>query len=322
MQVSIIIPVYKAEKYIRTCLNSIQAQTYSDFEAIIIDDGSPDQSGTICDEYARKDNRFHVLHQENQGVNQTRNIGIQRAQGEYIFWCDADDYVSPHWLETIMRVFKQTESDIVRFGAQNFGVGWQGRPEFCVEKSMEDLRKDAIVGRNYFGPLWNFAARRGLWKGEYVPDNISEDGYLTACLLMKAQRVVTIPEVLYYHLVDNPQSVTHEIDKDVYFNSFVIWKYRMEKCEKLFPEEIAYCIPRLLSNGVRAYCLSLIYGNLSRTKKLEIVETLKGLRKYRIGGRYRDKILRWCILRGYMWPCRLYAIHKKKKQIRKNRKIS
>lgn len=98
-EASIIVPVYQAEDYLHKCLDSILHQSFSDFEVILVDDGSTDRSGHICDEYASMDTRFHVFHQKNQGVTAARRAGMGRAQGKYIFWVDADDYVSNQLLE-------------------------------------------------------------------------------------------------------------------------------------------------------------------------------------------------------------------------------
>lgn len=96
--ISIIIPVYKTENTIRRCLDSIQRQSYEDWEAIVVDDGSPDKAGEICDEYERTDSRFRVIHQQNGGVSSARNAGLSIAKGEYIAFCDSDDYVAKDWL--------------------------------------------------------------------------------------------------------------------------------------------------------------------------------------------------------------------------------
>lgn len=96
--ISIIVPVYKAELYIHRCIDSILAQSYTDFELLLIDDGSPDNSVAICDEYVAKDSRVRVLHKENGGVSSARNLGLDNARGEYVTFCDADDYVDTEWL--------------------------------------------------------------------------------------------------------------------------------------------------------------------------------------------------------------------------------
>ena len=98
-EISIIIPVYKAEKYLRRCLDSVLSQTLSNWECILVDDGSPDQSGAICDEYAAKDSRFRVIHKPNGGVSSARNEGLDTAKGEFICFIDSDDWVGPKYLE-------------------------------------------------------------------------------------------------------------------------------------------------------------------------------------------------------------------------------
>ena len=102
-RVSIIVPVYKTEKYIHRCIDSILAQTFTDFELILVDDGSPDNCGAICDEYAAKDSRIKVIHKENGGASSARNAGIDAARGEHLMFCDSDDVASPVWTERLMR---------------------------------------------------------------------------------------------------------------------------------------------------------------------------------------------------------------------------
>ena len=97
--ISVIVPVYKAEKYLRRCIDSILAQTYTDFELLLIDDGSPDRSGEICDEYAKQDSRVRVFHKPNAGVSSARNLGLDNAKGDWITFVDADDYLAPDWCQ-------------------------------------------------------------------------------------------------------------------------------------------------------------------------------------------------------------------------------
>lgn len=114
--ISVIVPIYKAEKYIHRCIDSILAQSYTDFELLLIDDGSPDNCGAICDEYAAKDSRIRVFHKENGGVSSARNLGLDNAQGEYITFCDADDYVGTEWLS----VYSDAMDLSVDFAVQGF----------------------------------------------------------------------------------------------------------------------------------------------------------------------------------------------------------
>ncbi len=101
-QISIIVPVYKAEKFIHRCVDSILSQTFRDFELILVDDGSPDNCGSICDKYAAKESRVRVIHQENSGASAARNAGLDSATGDYIAFCDSDDLVSSKWLEHLV----------------------------------------------------------------------------------------------------------------------------------------------------------------------------------------------------------------------------
>ena len=109
-KISVIVPVYNAEKYLHRCIDSILAQTFSDFELLLIDDGSTDKSGDICDEYAKKDKRIRVFHKENGGVSSARNVGLDNARGEWITFCDADDWVEKDWL---LKFSKDFDIDIV-----------------------------------------------------------------------------------------------------------------------------------------------------------------------------------------------------------------
>lgn len=112
-KVSIIVPVYKAEKYINRCIDSILAQTYTDWELLLVDDGSPDRSGEICDEYAKKDSRIRVFHKENGGVSSARQMGQDKASGEYTIHADPDDWMEPTMLEELYAKAKEDDADMV-----------------------------------------------------------------------------------------------------------------------------------------------------------------------------------------------------------------
>ena len=115
---SIIVPVYKVEPYIHRCVDSILDQTFTDFELILVDDGSPDNCPAICDEYAAKDSRIHVIHKENGGLSSARNKGLEMAQGKYILFCDSDDYVSAYWCETLLNAAWGKEHSFIFGGIQ------------------------------------------------------------------------------------------------------------------------------------------------------------------------------------------------------------
>ena len=111
--ISIIVPVYKAEKYLVQCVNSLLNQTYKNLEIILIDDGSPDNSGKMCDAFERNDQRIYVIHQTNRGVSAARNAGIRVATGEYICFVDADDWAVPQYIMELWKLSKQYQADAV-----------------------------------------------------------------------------------------------------------------------------------------------------------------------------------------------------------------
>ena len=105
--ISVIVPIYKVEKYLRRCVDSILNQSYTDFELLLIDDGSPDNCPQICDEYARRDDRVRVFHKPNGGLSDARNYGIDRMKGDYVSFIDSDDYVGPDYLKILMDLIKE-----------------------------------------------------------------------------------------------------------------------------------------------------------------------------------------------------------------------
>lgn len=110
--VSVIVPIYNVEKYLKKCVDSVIAQTYENIEIILVDDGSPDNCGAICDEYGKKDKRVRIIHKQNGGLSDARNVGIDTCRGKYISFVDSDDFVSPFFLEILYNAIKQNDADI------------------------------------------------------------------------------------------------------------------------------------------------------------------------------------------------------------------
>lgn len=152
--ISIIIPVYKVEQYLPKCLDSILAQTFSDFEALLINDGSPDRSGTIAEDYAAHDSRIKVFHKENGGVSSARNYGLQQARGQYIAFCDSDDWVEPDWLETLYQQMNFYSVDLSVCGMLKENEA--GKILFSIEedqvyvKNKEEILLTLFEGDKYY----------------------------------------------------------------------------------------------------------------------------------------------------------------------------
>lgn len=138
MEISVIVPVYNKEKYISRMLGDISNQSFEDFECIIVDDGSTDSSGEICDEFAAKDKRFCVQHVPNGGVSRARNIGLTRATGQYVTFIDADDHIEPDYLMQLYTDIESSRADMVVAGLEKF---WEdGHPPFTTEVPYDGVR--------------------------------------------------------------------------------------------------------------------------------------------------------------------------------------
>jgi len=167
--VSIIVPVYQAEAYIARCIQSILAQVYPAYELILIDDGCTDASGRICDEYAYKDDRIRVIHQENRGAAAARNAGLDAAQGQYVMFCDADDVVSPMWVKRLMEL--RDDERLV----QPIGAYCSKHSELGQCKELEIAKQKPYCRDDYYA--LNLSGLAGyLWNALYRMDVIREHG--------------------------------------------------------------------------------------------------------------------------------------------------
>lgn len=161
MKISVVIPVYNKEAYVRQCLTKALSQDYDDYEVIAVDDGSRDSSGTICDEMARENPRLRVIHKENGGVTAARRTGVEEAHGQYIMFCDSDDALMPHALRLTIEAMEANNADEVIAPYQNqYGVltdsGIRG------QIATTDIIKDFLGLRNNFPPIWDILLRRDI----------------------------------------------------------------------------------------------------------------------------------------------------------------
>lgn len=160
-KISVIVPVYNVEKYLYRCIDSILAQTFTDFELLLIDDGSKDKSGEICDEYARKDKRLRVFHKENGGVSSARNVGLDNALGEYICFCDADDWVDVYWLKAFVNKFPGNLI-VQGYKCKSFNSDyWENRqiPNMCLPV---DSALKCLYEHENMGYLWCRCFRKSI----------------------------------------------------------------------------------------------------------------------------------------------------------------
>ena len=147
--ISIIIPVYKTEQYLKRCVDSVLNQTYQELECILVDDGSPDEAGKICDEYKKKDARIKVIHKENGGLSSARNAGLDIAKGDYIGFVDSDDFIHPQMYEMLVDVLEKTESGMSCCESTSCQVNESiAKTSYKIENILDDVkvyRSDEII---------------------------------------------------------------------------------------------------------------------------------------------------------------------------------
>ena len=158
--VSIIVPVYNAEKTLERCVDSILNQTYQDFELLLVDDGSPDGSGALCDAYARQDSRVRVFHQENAGVSAARNLALDHAAGEYLQFLDSDDWITPDATSSLVRAAREHQCDLVIadfYRVCGDRVSRKGDIDDPVVLTQEEYAAHMMENPAdfYYGVLWN-----------------------------------------------------------------------------------------------------------------------------------------------------------------------
>ena len=206
--ISVIVPVYKVEPYLRRCVDSILGQTFTDFELILVDDGSPDNCPAICDEYAVKDSRVHVIHQENGGLSAARNAGIDASSGEYLMFIDSDDFISKIMLETLYLRIKTTKTKMAVCGIYCIDEHGQDTGESaCCPISYEVISANEFLKRLYelhgwfYVPACNKLYHKSLFSGISFPTGmLHEDEFVIADLVFAADIIACVPDKLYYYV--------------------------------------------------------------------------------------------------------------------------
>lgn len=206
--VSVIIPIYNSEKYLQKCIDSITAQTYSDLEIILVDDGSTDCSGTICDDYQSRDNRITVIHQKNCGQAEARNNGLAHASGQYIYFQDSDDLLYPEAISHLDSYIKQEQADIVLFDAETvfedfndktYSEDLKRRQHFSTQQGAMML-SELLSNQAFLScPYLHFFSREFLEniKFHFPKLAMHEDECVFPSVYVKAHRIAHLHEVLY-----------------------------------------------------------------------------------------------------------------------------
>lgn len=281
--ISVIVPVYNVEKYLRNCLDSIINQTYTDLEIILIDDGSTDKSGAICDEYAQKDARIKVVHKENGGLSSARNVGLDVASGEYVTFIDSDDYIEFDTVSSVVDAISKEHVEIVLIREKQVNIKGEttkivgDKPTNTTFFKDKDFLIDLVFDKQVNGACDKF------YKREFIRDlrfeegrHHGEDMLFNVCYLDCVKNVGYIDSIKYSY-VANEGSVTHSSfnshsEDNIYFKDkvYAIVKDKYPKYSNILARR---CFVARLT------LLRLIYNSRKNKQQLKLIKEIQNYLK-------------------------------------------
>ena len=284
--ISVIIPVYNVEEYLRECVDSVLNQTYQNFEVILVDDGSTDSSGQICDEYVEKDERITVIHQKNGGLSVARNTGLSDANGNYVYFLDSDDYIAENTFESLLTIAKKDNSDIVFFDAVSFA----DKNDFTVKQNY--IRKNKYktdCGINIFCQMtenkeFHSAVYLMMFKKQFIENNklifvpgiLHEDMVFTYQALCLAQIVSQLSEALYYRRYRKNSIMTSSKTKKHFTSCIDVSEINTKFTHKSFKNTASDEIYQYLSRC--AFNVFNVYEKLNKKDKKACKSRLRSFR--------------------------------------------
>lgn len=205
MVISIVVPVYKVEAYLHRCVDSILAQSFTDFELILVDDGSPDNCGKMCDEYAEKDSRIRVIHQENGGLSAARNSGIDIAQGEWITFIDSDDWIHPDYLRVLFEAVKKYGADVAAGRYESVRDGDAVSNEtIAPDMGLENVEDFWVSNRTNATVAWGKLYKRAFFSElRYPVGKYHEDEYVTYKILFTCEKLAVVDAPIYRYFYND-----------------------------------------------------------------------------------------------------------------------
>ena len=203
VKISVVVPVYKVEEYLSRCLDSIIGQTFNEIEVILVDDGSPDNCGEICDRYALQDKRIRVIHQRNKGVNAARRVGVENAKGEFVCFVDSDDYLPIDSLQILYDNITTSGVDFVEAGFEMVTESGEVLKKICRQSKEYSGKEffELLPVEGTFSAPWGCLYRRILFDEKIldIPPEIKsgEDLIMKSRFVLKANRVKIVPGIVY-----------------------------------------------------------------------------------------------------------------------------
>ena len=308
--VSVIVPVYGTEMYLPACIESVCNQTYKNLQIILVDDQSPDRCPEICDEYAKKDSRIVVIHQENRGVSGARNAGIKRATGEYVTFVDSDDELYPEVVELLLKDAFVYGADIVS-AIKKVGNKQQGSVAADEEAKISVHRDDEALLLSLRGDKNTNSACAKLFRSSFIDGcffeegkNINEDGFFVFQCYVKKTLLVQHDVVVYkYNVIENSNS------KDVFSEKYFSMLYFCEKKKRIIKEKFPQYMEQAYNMEVRTHLQFLDVLCRTDDKKYkdtykESVRVVRRLKKYHKPINSHHKMLAWIVSLG------LYPLYK------------
>lgn len=275
-KLSIIIPVYNNESYLRSTLQSVLGQTYSDFEVLVVDDGSTDSSLNICQEFARKDKRIRVIQKENGGVSSARNCGIEEAVGRYIAFVDGDDCIDPEMYDVMIAVLEETGADFVNCCVvKEHGYTLQPYKKGDVEVSRCPLeylaKKECFIDSSL-----NKVYRRELIGNTRFDEDISysEDKLFVVKIILKTEKIALVPNT-FYHYIQHENSLSWQDNEAVWTGNFQVHQQIYQRMLDM------HITGPVLDSAFRGYALSIIALLRYAVKHRHKNEYDQNLKKYK-----------------------------------------
>ena len=288
-EVSIIVPIFNAEKYLNKCLDSIVNQTFTDFEVILIDDGSTDSSAAICQEYVNTDERFKYIFKKNGGVSSARNRGLDECKGNYIYQIDSDDWIDSDLLTSIITSMKKENADLSIFGFCTYNIQthkerfsiWNGSDSKIITK--EEALK-GIVQETYGTYSWNKICKKELYKNIRFPENLTfcEDFYTTYKLVLSSNKILLSNKVLYFYRLNNTSSLTHNFTARKCIDAYIAAMDRFCNLKQDYPQFNDEGVFYIIRSAVFYFCH--YDGNKSHKYKIfnDISQNCGKISKYKI----------------------------------------
>ncbi|MDR7073361.1 glycosyltransferase [Fictibacillus barbaricus] len=284
---SIVVPIYKVENYLENCINSILSQTYSDFELILVNDGSPDNCGEICEYYKRKDKRVKIIHKENGGVSSARNKGIEISKGEYIAFVDPDDTIEPNMYEVLLENALHLNADIVVCPIKTINVEtstystssiWKNTNSVIGKKAIEDYIIPSILKNKTFSLVSsvNKLYRKSLFNSFKFEEHKhhSEDARLNFKFLTITNNLVFVEQPLYNYYKHKRESLTQIFRENFYDYIVDNKKLLIEICNSYKLKDYTIYVKNHYTSVTLSYIQEVVKSPLTINEKYKIISTI------------------------------------------------